>query len=1009
MSAPPYNHIPPGKQTVPSMHETAYPRLKSSISKKELERYYTPTEAELAMALGAASGNTGRLSFLVLLKTFQRLGYFEMVSDVPERIVAHLARQLNLRKSPSLAEYDDSGTRRRHVASIREFLQVKAFDETARKALLDATREAALTKEDLADIINVGIEELVRLRFELPAFSTIHRTAQYAKTQVNKQIYGQVTAELGSRGRELINALLKVHPGKIRSEWDSLKNEPGKPTVKNIGKLVNQLEWLKKWYLDLTALGNLPDVKLRHFAAEAKSLDTARMQELEETKRFTLASALLKMLVSRRLDDLAEVLIRRIQKIHTKGKEALAEHRAKHQAETDALIGKLHNILVALRDSDGSRARQRLEAVENAAGADTEESIQRCEAHEAFAGDNYAPFLWRFHKGHRTVLFRLLDNIELKSTSSDKSTEAAIQFILEHRSSKADRLSAEGLDLSWVSGKWWRVLSERQKEKNDGTVDRRHFEVCVFSQIMHELKSGDLCIPGSDQYSDYAEQLVSWSEYNKTIGQYCEQAGLSPDSGQFITALKHQLASIAEAVDKDFPENSSLRIENGEPILTKGTKKQESPQLAKLEQLISEKLEHVSILDVLADSEYWLNWTRLLGPLSGHDAKLENPKPRYVATVFAYGCGLGPSQTARSLKIIDRRQIAWINQRHVTEEMLDRIITEIINKYNKFALPKIWGSGKSASADGTKWDLYEQNLLSEYHIRYGGYGGLGYYHVSDTYIALFSHFIPCGVWEAVYILDGLLKNESDIQPDTLHADTQGQSTPVFGLAYLLGINLMPRIRNWKDLKLFRPSKDTKYEHIDELFTDTIDWALIENLLPDLLRIVLSIKAGRVSASTILRRLGTYSRKNKLYSAFAELGRATRTIFLLKYISDTELRSTITAATNKSEQFNDFIKWIRFGADGVIQENDRDEQRKLIKYNHLVANCLILHNVCTLTRLLSQLATEGHKFDEATIGQISPYIREHINRFGDYVLNMDRGQPFPTYELGLKNKKFANAG
>src|SRR5258708_17720470 len=84
-------------------------------------------------------------------------------------------------------------------------------------------------------------------------------------------------------------------------------------------------------------------------------------------------------------------------------------------------------------------------------------------------------------------------------------------------------------------------------------------------------------------------------------------------------------------------------------------------------------------------------------------------------------------------------------------------------------------------------------------------GGIGYYHVSDTYIALFSHFIPCGVWEAVYILDGLLKNKSDIQPDTVHADTQGQSTPVFGLAYLLGIDLMPRIRNWKALTLFRPS------------------------------------------------------------------------------------------------------------------------------------------------------------------------------------------------------------
>lgn len=993
---------------MPSIHDTAYPRLKSSFSQKELELHYTPTQTELSMALSSANGNSGRLSFLLLLKTFQRLGYFVMLSDVPERLVAHLARQLNLRKTPSLAEYDDSGTRRRHVFAIREFLQVKPFDEIARKALLDATKEAALTKEDLADIINVGIEELVRLRFELPAFSTVHRTAQYAKTQVNKQIYAQVTAELGRSGRELINSLLKVPPGKIRSEWDYLKNEPGKPTVKNIGKLVSQIECLQQWYVDLDSLGNLPDVKLRHFAAEAKSLDTARMQELEETKRYTLASAFLRMLVARRLDDLAEVLIRRIQKIHTKGKEALAKHRAKHQAETDALIGKLHDILVALRDSDGSSARHRLESIENAAGLDTEDSIQRCEAYEAFAGDNYAPFLWRFHKSHRSVLFRLLDSIELKSTSSDKSTEAAIQFIMSHRSSKADRLGTEDLDLSWVSVKWWQVLSERQKQKNDGTVDRRHFEVCVFSQIVHELKSGDLCIPGSDQYSDYTLQLLSWAEYEKTIQQYCEQAGLSSDSNQFISNLKVQLASTAKSVDNGFSENASLRIENGEPILTKISKKPDSPQLAKLEKFISEKLEQISILDVLADSEHWLNWTRLLGPLSGHDTKIENPKPRYVATVFAYGSGLGPTQTARSLKLLDRRQIAWINQRHITEEMLDKIITEIINKYNKFALPKIWGSGKSASADGTKWDLYEQNLLSEYHIRYGGYGGLGYYHVSDTYIALFSHFIPCGVWEAVYILDGLLKNESDIQPDTLHADTQGQSTPVFGLAHLLGIKLMPRIRNWKDLKLFRPSKDTKYQYIDELFTDTIDWDLIANHLPDLLRIVLSIKVGRVSASTILRRLGTYSRKNKLYSAFAELGRVTRTIFLLNYISDSELRSTITAATNKSEQFNDFIKWIRFGANGVIQENDRHEQRKLIKYNHLVANCVILHNVCNLTRLLSQLATKGHTFDEATIGQISPYIREHINRFGDYVLNMDRGQPFPTYELGLKNKKFANA-
>lgn len=65
----------------------------------------------------------------------------------------------------------------------------------------------------------------------------------------------------------------------------------------------------------------------------------------------------------------------------------------------------------------------------------------------------------------------------------------------------------------------------------------------------------------------------------------------------------------------------------------------------------------------------------------------------------------------------------------------------MLNHYNQFKLPKFWGDGSRASADGTKYELAEQNLMAEYHNRYGGYGGIAYHHVSDMYIALFSHFI----------------------------------------------------------------------------------------------------------------------------------------------------------------------------------------------------------------------------------------------------------------------------
>ena len=272
------------------------------------------------------------------------------------------------------------------------------------------------------------------------------------------------------------------------------------------------------------------------------------------------------------------------------------------------------------------------------------------------------------------------------------------------------------------------------------------------------------------------------------------------------------------------------------------------------------------------------------------------------------------------------------------------------------------------------------------HIRYGGSGGIAYHHAADSYVALFSHFIPCGVWEAVSILEGLLKNTSDIQPDTVHADTQGQSTPVFALAQLLGIHLMPRIRNWQDLIFYRLDPAQRYTHLEPRCGEAIDWALIATHWPDLLRVVLSIKAGKISSAMLLRKLGNYSRKNRLYQTFRELGRVVRTVFLLRYISELDLREQITATTNKVEAYNGFAKWVFFGGEGVIADNDPEEQEKVIKYNDLVANALVFQNVADQTRALREQMAEGHPVTREDVAVLSPYMTGYIKRFGDYVLD-----------------------
>ena len=283
--------------------------------------------------------------------------------------------------------------------------------------------------------------------------------------------------------------------------------------------------------------------------------------------------------------------------------------------------------------------------------------------------------------------------------------------------------------------------------------------------------------------------------------------------------------------------------------------------------------------------------------------------------------------------------------------------------------------------------MRKNNLLGDQHIRYGGYGGIAYHHISDTYIALFVNFISCGVWEAVYILDGLMKNKSSFRPDTLHADTHGQSEPVFGLARLLGIKLMPRMRTWNDVTFYRPDKAAKYQHIDNFFTDVADMDIIEIHYQDMMQVIISIHVGKVLPSMLLRKLGTHNKKNKLYRAFRELGRVERTLFLLRYISDPPFRHSIREKTTKIESYNDFLDWVAFGGT-VIKSGDPTEQEKQLKYMNLVANAIMLHNIVDLTEVLKTMTAEGHTVTKDLVSRLSPYIRQHICRFGKYILDME---------------------
>ena len=983
-----------------AIDRTIYPRLSANPTRRELIVEFTPTPEEADWINRRFTKSLPhRLTFAVMFKVFQRLGYFPAWSEIPVPVIAHVRASLKLRRELKPAVVDPNTTWLRYQRDIRDRQGVRVYGHAERRGVMETVAERAAVLDYPSDLINVAIEHLAQEHIELPAFSTLDRLTRRLRALVNRRYFARIAERLTEDDHRRLDDLLEV-PAGGKSIFNTLKPGERRDSKRHFKALLDHIDTLDRLVDVPGVLEGLPDVKRRHFAGEAAKLDASELRRFAPLKRHVVLLCLLHDARIQARDDLLEMFVQRIAKIHHQAKAALDALRNQFREKDEAIRATMADVARLLLanpvDADAGREIRRL--VTNQGGA--QDLLANCTKLQAYDGDNYLSLLPEPFKSFRNLFFRMARTIELHSTSEDTALITALQTLLA-MPDRTPQLLPVPSDLSFTTEAWRELLIQRPAQ-GEPFMDRRLYEICVFSSLANDLKSGDIAAAGAEAFGDYREQLVPWAECEPEIPEYCARLQLPATAAEFVDELRTRLTHAAELTDRAYMEDQTLAIDDdGIPILKRHKARPIPAGVPELANAIMVRMPEVSVIQILCDLQHWSNWTRHFQPASGSEPKLKNASERYILTGFAYGCNLGPVQASRHLGgVVTAHELGFVNQRHIDGPKLEAASRDIVNLYAGLSLPRFWGDGSAAAADGTQHELYEQNLIASRHIRYGGYGGIAYHHVSDTYIAFFSQFITCGVWEGVYLLDGLLKNTSDLQPTKIHADTQGQSYTVFGLAHLLGIELMPRIRNWKDYRFYRPDAKVRYDHIDAMFKERIDWVFIERHWKDLMQVVISIRNGRMAASTLLRKLGAASRKNRLYHAFKELGAAVRTLFLLRYISDLQLREQITAATNKVEAFNGFSKHLFFGGEGVIARNDPVEQEKAIKYNNVVANAVMCWNAVQQSRLIRLLRKSGWKITSTQVAYLSPYLTSHIKRFGDYKIDIKLVPPPVEPDLDL---------
>ena len=277
-------------------------------------------------------------------------------------------------------------------------------------------------------------------------------------------------------------------------------------------------------------------------------------------------------------------------------------------------------------------------------------------------------------------------------------------------------------------------------------------------------------------------------------------------------------------------------------------------------------------------------------------------------------------------------------------------------------------------------------MLASYYPRYCGYydKAIGVYtHTSDQFSVYSTHAISCAPRESLYVIDGLLDNNTVLSIKEHTTDTEGYTEHMFALCFLLGIQFMPRIKDLKKQQLYHIDKGSSYGAFDALLNKTISLNAISDQWDQMIRTAASLKNKLCPAHEVVQRLLKGSPSDKLSKAFTQLGRLLKTEYILNYLTDSDLRDKVQRQLNKGEHRHALARWIFFANQGRFNVGDYEEIMNKASCLSLVSNAVLYWNTVKMSEIIEQLRANGESISDKTLSHISLLPHRHVVPMGTY--------------------------
>ena len=751
---------------------------------------WTLTPEDHALVPGKSRVN--RLGFAVLLLFFRANGRFPEASEIHPSIVARVAEQLGTNNGPILDQAWHSRTGKRHRAEIRVLFGFREPTVADAEEMAAWLRDHAVAHSRDPDYLAGALKAHCRSSsIEPPRPERIDRIVRAAARAYEDRFCETIRDRMMPVTHARLEALLQPVGSEIEAEGmaelsssaraviNLLRDDPGRASVKSLRQEMAKLDLIRQLDLPPDLFDHTSIQELERYRQRVAVEASFELRRHPEPMRVTWLAAFAYVRGRAITDGLVDLLI---ETIHHIG--ARAERKVERELLEDLkrVSGK-QNLLFELADAaltnpDGIVR----EVVYPVVGEQTlRDLVKEWKATGPTYRTTLRTVIRNSYSGHyRQMVPQLLETLSFRSNNEvHQPVICALEIVKRYAGTKLRIFPIEEtVPLEGVVRGLWREAVVETDAQGRSRVNRITYEICLLEALREQLRCKEIWVVGANRYRNPDEDLPTDFEALRT--PYYEALNLPLEANRFVLGLQEEMRKALQTLDSGLARNPDVRISDkagGWIAVTPLTAQPEPANLAALKAEIAEAWPMTSLLDMLKETDLRLNFTDTLrSPTAYESLDRAILRPRLLLCLHGIGTNAGLQRMNAAQHGATYKDLVYVRRRYLTVDRLRRAITIVTNGTLNARNPAIWGQGTTACASDSKhFGAWDQNLTTQWHVRYGGRGIMIYWHVERKSLCIHSQLKSPSSSEVAAMIEGVIRHCTEMSIDRQYVDSHGQS------------------------------------------------------------------------------------------------------------------------------------------------------------------------------------------------------------------------------------------